>query len=229
MLEDLKEYLKKLLGHKSEKEKGFTRTYLGVDYNNLVKQNRLDYFKENLVEYLRAVDNINIGLSDFTVSKAEGIKGVCISVGDLSAPRYLVDHCIHKYTYDYKRMWGNETPNENERVTDMLKTYKFDGFISYSELPDFVHYKTVRPDAVSEYVSSVVTRCYNINGIGDRRRKMDLCTISIRDYYGEGLEWEISGVEREMPDITIDLKAEIIKVANSLVCSKWFIPKESAQ
>lgn len=75
----------------------------------------------------------------------------------------------------------------------------------------------------------MVTRCYNINGIGDRRRKMDLCTISIRDYYGSGLEWEISGVEREMPSLEIDLKAEIIKVANNLVCSKWFIPKESAQ
>lgn len=39
MLEDLKDYLKKLLGHKPKQEKGFTRTYLGVDYNNLVRQN----------------------------------------------------------------------------------------------------------------------------------------------------------------------------------------------
>lgn len=226
MLVNLKEYFKKLLAYK-EPDVEFTRLYLDVDYSNLVRQDSLDYFKENLVEYLHAVDNINIGLNDFTVSKANGEKGVRISINvDLGVPRYSVEHCIHKYVYDYKRMWGTETPNENERVTDMLKTYYLDGFILYSELPDFVHYKTVRPNTISEYVGYVTYRCYNISGIGERRRKMGLCTISIRDYYGKGLEWEISGVEREMPSIEIDFKAEIIKIANDLVCAKWFIPKE---
>lgn len=226
-----------------EQKKRITTYKYYFPYEALVRGGDIahDYFIKGLVKYIEQNVGVKVNPSDVSYCNDERWKYIHNGVADVinvyidnvDVDAKVADSIV-EYADDYLCRFALLHRDEHIIEPTTIKLEDLDnigtisGYIHFADLPSFKDYKTVRPEYVSIYLKFVQERADELQELSGLDRMRKFCRhyrFKLEIDSDRGFKWKITFLEVEPINVSIDLNSAISKIADNLICNKYFIHK----